>query len=64
MYNESDIDRVARQLIRQHGDGAAGRAADMVREQGGMGNQIGAMWAKILARVEDLQWKGYKTSGS
>ena len=46
MYDESDIDRVARRLILQHGDGAAGRAADMVREQGGMGNQIGAMWAK------------------
>ena len=33
-------------------------------EAAGMGNQIGAMWAKILARVEDLQWKGYKTSGT
>ena len=51
-------------MIRELGDRAADRAADMVREQGGMGNQIGAMWAKILARVEDLQWKGYKTSGS
>jgi hypothetical protein len=38
--------------------------APLVRPQGGIGNQIGAMWVKILAKVEDLQWKGYKTSGS
>jgi hypothetical protein len=35
----------------------------MVREQGRMDNPIGAMWVKILAKVEDLQWKGSNTSG-
>jgi hypothetical protein len=48
VYDESDIDRVARQLIRQHGNGAARRAAEMVREQGGTGNQTGAMWAAAV----------------
>jgi hypothetical protein len=35
----------------------------MVREQGGMDNPIGAMWVKILAKVEDLQRTGSNTSG-
>ena len=50
-------------MIHELGAEAADRAAAMVQDQGGPGNQIGAMWAKILAKVE-LQWKGYKTSGS
>jgi transposase len=64
MNDDAEIDRVARRLIRQLGARAAEKAAEMVREQGGIGTQTGAMWAKILAKVEELQWKGYKTSGS
>ena len=64
MYTASDIDRVARRMIVQLGARAADRAATMVQDQGGPGNQIGAMWMKILAKVEELQWKGYRTSGT
>jgi hypothetical protein len=64
MSDDAEIDRVARRLIHQLGEGAATKAADMVRQQGGIGNQTGAMWEKILVRVEELAWKGYKTSGS
>src|SRR5690242_19935772 len=31
--------------------------------QGGIATPIGAMWAKTLARLGGLQWKGYKTRG-
>jgi hypothetical protein len=64
MYVDADIDRVARRMIHQLGDRAAEKAADMVREQGGIGNLTGAMWAKILARIEALQWKDCETSES
>jgi len=63
MYNDNDIDQVARRLIYQLGARAAERAAAMVRDQGGAGSQTAAMWARILTRVEELQWKGYRTSG-
>jgi hypothetical protein len=63
MSDDADIDRAARRMIHELGAEAADRAASMV-EQGGPSSQLGAMWAKILARVEELQWKGYKTSGS
>ena len=63
MSDDADTDRVARRMIHELGAEAADRAAAMV-EQGGPSSQLGAMWAKILARVEELQWKGYKTSGS
>src|SRR5262245_55145167 len=62
MFSETDIDRAARRMIHALGDRAADTAAGMVREQGGIANPKGAMWAKILAGVEDLQWKGYKTN--
>ena len=63
MSDDADIDRVARRMIHELGAEAADSAAAMV-EQGGPSSQLGAMWAKILARVEELQWKGYNTSGS
>jgi hypothetical protein len=44
--------------VHQLGDRAAARAADMVVQEGGVGTVIGAMWSKILARAEALQWKG------
>ena len=43
-------------MIHQLGAEAAGGAAAMVKE-GGPDSQLGAMWAKTLARVEELQWK-------
>ena len=63
MSDDADIDRVARRMIHELGAEAADGAAAMV-EQGGPSSQLGAMWAKILARVEALQWKGYNTTGS
>jgi len=62
MSDDADIDRVARRMIHELGAEAADKAAAMV-EQGGPSSQLGAMWAKILARVEELQWKGYRESG-
>ena len=50
-------------MIHELGAEAADRAAAMV-EQGGPSSQLGAMWAKILAKVEELQWKGYQSSKS
>jgi hypothetical protein len=61
--SDNAVDRVARRMTHELGAEAADRAAAMVKE-GGPDSQLGAMWAKILARVEELQWKGYKTSGS
>jgi hypothetical protein len=49
---------IASRVVHQLGDRAAARAADMVAQEGGVGTVIGAMWSKILARVEALQWKG------
>jgi hypothetical protein len=63
MGDNADIDRVARRMIHELGAEAADKAAAMV-EQGGPSSQLGAMWVKILARVEELQWKGYNTSRS
>jgi hypothetical protein len=57
MYDDNDIDRAARRMVHQLGDHAATRASDMVREQGGTDTVTGAMWSKILARIEELQWK-------
>jgi hypothetical protein len=39
MYNQSDIDRVARNMIHRLGDRAASKAADMVREQAAWGSR-------------------------
>ena len=63
MNEDADIDRVARRMIHELGAEAADRAAAMV-EQGGPSSQLGAMWANILVRVEELRWKGYRNSGS
>jgi len=64
MNDDNEIDRVARRLLHQLEAKAAEKAAAMVRDQGGTENRTGATWAKILAKVEELQWKGCKTSGS
>ena len=63
MYDDTDIDRVARRMIHELGAEAADGAAAMV-EQGGPSSQLGAMWAKILARIEELRWKGVYGGGS
>ena len=60
MYNDNDIDRAARRMSHQLGRRAAARASEMVREQGGSDTVTGAMWAKILVKIEELQWKGYR----
>jgi hypothetical protein len=55
MYDDNDIDRAARRMSHQLGRRAAARTSEMVREQGGPDTATGAMWRKILARIEALQ---------
>ena len=60
MYDDNDIDRAASRMSHQLGRRAAARASEMVREQGGSDTVTGAMWAKILVKIEELQWKCYR----